>query len=693
MTYNLKLRIGLFLTLFGILIGLYVYRLIRLQVVLPEKSETKTVGTITYDTRVTAARGEILDRNGNVLISNRASYNLILINYALFNSPNPNESLRRLVNLCRAQDIEYADHLPVTLEKPYEYTTDQAGDTWNGYFRRFLRQNNWDSDVSAAQLVKLMRTRFHIPNDWTDAEVRGVLGLRYELDLRNYTSLATYTLLSDIEDTAQITELTELNIPGMQVQASTIREYNTAYAAHILGRTGPIFAEEWDDYKDKGYSMDARVGRDGMEKAFEEQLHGTDGILRTTVDREGNIISQKYVVEPKAGANVESTLDIKLQMTTEEVLKDYILNLRENGVNEAGYGKDAEGGACVVLDVRTGAVLACASYPTFNLATFSQDYNELAKDPYTPMLNRALGQNYPPGSTYKMCTSIAAINNGIISPLTTVEDKGIYEYYEDYQPACSLYTSSKMTHGVINCAQAIMVSCNYFFYEVGRLTGWRRMDETAKALGLGEPTGVELPETTGWRANPDTKKALYDDPGLQVFTDGDTISMAIGQSENRFSPMQLAVYTSALANRGVRYKATFLSRIISADYQDLIYQAKPTVLSRLTISDDAYETYTSGMRMVTSDRRGSAYKVFGNYEIPVCAKTGTAQHGGAGTDGSDNASFVCYAPADDPQIAIAIYVEKGGQGGALGNIARSIFDVYFATEYENDTVSQENTLN
>ena len=566
MTYNLRLRIGLFLTVFGLLIGLYTYRLIRLQVVDAPKNAGQTVGTFTYDTRVTAARGEILDRNGNVLISNRASYNLILINYALFNSPNPNESLRRLVNLCRELDVDYTDHLPITDSKPFEYTTDAAGDTWNGYFRRFLKENNWDSDVSAAQLIKLMRSRFRIPNDWSDEDVRGVLGLRYELDLRNYTALSTYTLLSDIEDTSQITELTELNIPGMQVQASTVREYNTTYAAHILGRTGAIFAEEWDDYKDKGYSMDAYVGKQGMELAFEEELHGTDGILRTTVDREGNIISQRYVVEPKAGSNVETTIDINLQMTAEEVLKDYILNLRANGVNEAGDGKDAEGGAVVVLDIKTGAVLACASYPTYDLANFSRDFKELSEAENAPMLNRALNQIYPPGSTYKMCTSIAAINNGIISPLTTIEDKGIYDYYEGYQPACSLWTSSKLTHGVINCAQALKVSCNYFFYEVGRLTGWRLMDETAKTLGLGEPTGVELDEVTGYRANPETKKKVYLDPSLQVFTDGDTISMAIGQSENRFTPMQMAVYTAALANHGVRYKATFLNRIISPDY-------------------------------------------------------------------------------------------------------------------------------
>lgn len=688
MRYNLKLRLGLFLTVFCLLIGAYAYRLIQLQVVSPRQSSSGT-GTYTYDTRVTAARGEILDRNGNVLVSNRASYNIIITGYALFNSESPNESLRQLVRLCRELEIDYTDHLPVTREKPYEYETVSYSDTWNNYFRSFLRQNDWDADVSAAQLIKLMRTRFRIPNDWTDEEVRGVLGLRYELDLRNYTSLPTYTLLSDV-DAVQLAELMELNTPGMQVQASTVREYDTSYAAHILGRTAAMSPEEWEVYKEKGYAMDAFVGKDGLEKAFEEELHGTDGVLRTTVDREGNIIAQYYAVEPKAGSNVETTIDINYQMIAEEALEDYILDLRENGVGTKHEGKDAEGGAVVMLDVKTGAVLASASYPTFNLATFSKDYNELVKDRYSPMFNRALMQAYPPGSIYKMSTSIAALNDGVISRYTTVEDKGIYDYYEDYQPACYLYTASHQTHGVINCAQALAVSCNYFFYDVGRLTGWERMDKTAKALGLGEATGVELAETKGWRANPDSKKALYSDPSFQVFTAGDTISMAIGQSENRFSPLQMAVYTAALANRGVRYKATFLNRIISADYQELLYETQPTVASRLEITDEAYEVYTRGMREAVTSANGTANKVFGNYPVAVCAKTGTAQHGVAG---SDHASFVCYAPADDPQIAIAVYVEKGAQGGSLGNIAKAIFDTYFATVAVNDTVAPENALN
>lgn len=687
MRYNVKLRLGLFLTVFGLLIGAYVYRLIQLQVVTERKSNS-AAGTYTYDTRVTAARGEILDRNGNVLVSNRASYNLTISGYALFNSSSPNESLRQLVQLGRELHIDFVDHLPVTRVKPYEYETANYSDAWNNHFREFLRQNKWDSDVSAAQLIKLMRTRFRIPNDWSDEDVRDVLGLRYELDLRNYCSLSTYTLLSDV-DAVQLAALMELNTPGMQVQASTVREYNTSYAAHILGRIAAMSPEEWEIYKEKDYAMDAFVGKDGLEKAFEEQLHGTDGVLRTTVDRAGNIIAQYYAVEPKAGANVETTLDLNYQTVAEETLKSYILNLRENGVGSKLEGKDAEGGAVVMLDVKTGAVLASASYPTFNLATFSKDYNELVQEEYSPLLNRALMQAYPPGSTYKMSTAIAALNSGIISQYTTVEDKGIYDYYDDYQPACYYYTSTGMTHGVIDCAQALEVSCNCFFYEVGRRIGWERMDKTAKALGLGEATGVELAETKGWRANPESKKALYKDPSFQVFTAGDTISMAIGQSDNRFSPMQLAVYTAALANRGVRYKATFLNRIISADYQKLLYESKPTVASRLEITDEAYQVYTSGMRLAVSASNGTAHSALGDYPVAVCAKTGTAQHG---SPGSDHASFVCFAPADDPQVAIAVYVEKGAQGGSLGNIARALLDVYFATSSQNDTIKPENVL-
>lgn len=689
MEYKTKVRLISLFLVFALLLGAYGYRLFDLQVIHARQGEI-TANTFTYYTRVTAARGEILDRNGNVLVGNRASYNLILNNYALFNSSDPNESLRQLVSLCRKLDVKYIDHLPITQSKPYEYITEEFSSTWNGYFRDFLSQYGWDADMSAAQIIKLMRTRFRIPDEWTEQEVRDVLGLRYELDLRYYAALDYYTLISDVSDEDR-SAIMELGIPGLTVETSTVREYRTKYAAHILGRIGLMNPEEYEVFKDQGYAMDAYVGKDGLEKAFETELHGTDGRRVTTVDEDGNIVSQYFSVQPEAGNNIELSVDIDLQMAVEEALEKLILDLRENGINAKGEGKDAQGGACVVMDVHTGEILACASYPTFDISTYSSDFEDLLEDPYAPLYNRALQAAYPPGSTFKMATTIAAIDSGTVGKYYPVEDKGIYTYYDDYQPKCLYYTNTngKYTHGVINVMQALAVSCNYYFYEVGRMTGWKNIDAVAKTLGLGEDTGCELSEETGYRANPETKEKLYGGTDLAVFTGGDTLAMAIGQSENRFTPLQLAVYTSALANRGTRYQATFLKRVISADYENLLQQQKPTVLDKLEISDDAYFAYTEGMRMAVTSGSGTAHGVFGSYDIAVCAKTGTAEHG---STGSDNASYVCYAPADDPQIAVVVYVERGAQGGNLGNVAKAVFDVYFSAESANDTVVAEGVV-
>lgn len=689
MSYKIKFRLISLLLVVVILFGLYCYRLFDLQV-LNAKEIDLSANTFTYYTRVTAARGEILDRNGNVLVGNRASYNLIINNYALFNSSDPNESLRQLVNLCQKLNVDYNDHLPITQSKPYEYITEEFSSTWNGYFRQFLSQYGWDSDISAAQVIKLMRSRFHIPDDWTEQEVRAVLGLRYELDLRYYAALDYYTLISDVSDEDR-SAIMELGVPGLTVETGTVREYRTQYAAHILGRIGLMNAEEYEVLKDEGYAMDAYVGKDGLEKAFESELHGTDGRRVTTVDEDGNIVSQYYSVAPEAGNNVELSIDIDLQMAAEEALEKVILDLRENGINAKGEGKDAQGGACVVMNVNTGEILACASYPTFNIETYSEDFNDLLEDAYAPLYNRALQAAYPPGSTFKMATTIAAIDSGTVGKYFPVEDRGIYTYYDDYQPKCLYYTNTggKYTHGVINVMEALAVSCNYYFYEVGRLTGWKYIDSVAKSLGLGEDTGCELAEEIGYRANPETKEKLYGGTDLAVFTGGDTIAMAIGQSENRFTPLQLAVYTSALANRGTRYQATFLKRVISADYESLVEEKVPTVLDKLEISDDAYFAYTTGMRMAVTEGNGTANKVFGDYNIAVCAKTGTAEHG---STGSDNASYVCYAPANNPELAVVVYVERGAQGGNLGNVAKAVFDVYFSTESRNDTVSAEGVV-
>ena len=681
--HKFSFRVGVLILLIAVMSGIFGVRLYDVQVTQASQVDHTPSGSHTYRTRVTAARGEILDRNGKVLIGNRASYNLTLIYAIVFSAENPNENLRKLTNLCNELGLEMTDHFPVTMEKPYTYTTDEYSSTWNSYFKTFLDERGWDSDISAPQLIRRLKDTYHLPADWTEEEARRVISIRYELDLRRWTSLPTYVLLNDV-DSVSLAAITELNIPGVNVETSTVRQYNTTYAAHILGRIGLMNAEEYEIYKEKDYAMDAYVGKEGLEKAFEDDLHGTDGLRVTTISADGTVLEEYYKTVPQAGKNIELTIDIDLQKVSEDALKAHILSLREDD-------GDAEGGAVVVQQVKTGQILACASYPTFDPATYSQKYNELLETDFAPLYNRALQAAYPPGSTYKMVTTIASIDSGTIGRWVEIEDKGIYRRFEDvgYTPRCMLYTTAGATHGYVNAMEALAVSCNYYFYEVGYQTGITKIDEVAKALGLGEATGVELDESVGRRANAETKKLLYS-KGYDGWYDADTVAAAIGQSENRFTPMQLACYTSALANHGTRYKATFLQRVLSSDYSELLYESTPVVASQLNISDEAYAAYTEGMRLSVTWANGTSHYYLGDYDVAVCAKTGTAEHGG---NGSDNAAYVLYAPADDPQIAIAVYVEKGTPGSRLAKVARAILDAYFSTSSNVDTVPAENIAN
>ncbi len=681
-------RLTALLTVVAIILGIYVFRLQNVQIAQAKAAKNVRTDTYTYYTRVTAARGELLDCKGKVLIGNRASFNVVLINPVLFSAEKPNELLRRLTNLCDELGLELNDHFPVSQTKPYTYTTDDYPSKWKDYFKKFLAAREWDSDISAPQLVLRMRERYNIPDDWTEEEARRVISVRYELDLRYCTNLPTYVLIEDIDSTS-LAELTELNIPGMNVETSTVREYHTTLAAHILGYVGKMDKDQYEKYKDKGYAMDAQVGQSGLELAFEEQLHGTDGMRETTIDSKGNVIEEHYVQEPVAGNNVELTLDLDLQQVAEKALEDKILQLRETG-SSSGTGKDAEGGAIVAMDVKTGRVLACASYPTYDINSYFKDYNELKEQEDAPLFNRVLQATYPPGSTYKLVTMIAAVDNNIIDRNYLIEDEGVYMRFADqaYFPRCMLYTSVGATHGTLNPMQAIAKSCNYYFYEIGYLTGIDKIDEVGKAMGLGEETGIELPEKTGARANPETKARIYE--GSKGYWYGtDTVQAAIGQSENRYTPLQLCVYCSTLANRGTRYKATLLSRVMSSDYEQLLYKNEPEILGQLEISDEAYYIYTTGMHMTTLSG-GTASGAYRGYSIDVCAKTGTAEHGSLG---SDHGAFMVYAPMDDPQIAVYMYVEKAGGGGFLGDATRSVLDAYFAQKDVVDTVRSENTLN
>ena len=733
------------LLIFSLVLSLFAIRLFDLQII-ETKGNTDNTATYTTLTTVRAARGDILDRNGKVLVGNRASYNLVFNHYVIKSADNTNEYLYRLYKKCLELGVTYNDHFPLTTSYPFEYTLDDYNTSWQGYFQSFMRDRELDSDMSAPLLLEKLRDRYSIPATWTAEEARAVIGMRYEFDLRGAVpTLSTYTFMEDVADDV-LSAILELNTPGLMVESSTVREYHTTYAAHILGYVGGMDSDDWAIYKDQGYSMDAYIGQTGFEEAFEEYLHGIDGTRVDVVSKDGTIISQYYAnkydddhnligkKEPQAGNNVETTIDLDLQIVAEDALAELMQNITDPTVNisSAGDGLDAEGAAVIVMNVKTGEILACASYPTYNLATMNEDWDEIEADPFKPFFNRAFGAYYAPGSTYKMCTLISAMENVYVQgekagqPILKygeiIRDNGYLDEEDlgNFHPTCLVYSSNPgVTHGDLDGSQALMVSCNYFFYQLGYRMKWEYMDETAKNLGLGEPTGIELTEKTGWRSNPTSKEAQYTGTN-QRYTAGDRILSAIGQAENRFTPLQLCVYASTLANKGTRMKATFLNRVVSADYRQLIYQNEPSIVSQMEISDQTYETYMSGMRkVVMADSTynvafGTASKYFGGpqdlygedtsvwpiqdgvwplkNEVVVYAKTGTAEHS---SGGSDHGAFICFARrAEDtePEIAIAIYGEKVAHGAWLAPIAEDILEAYFEMEDSSDVFTYENKI-
>ena len=697
-----RLRVTVLLAVFCLLLGFFALRLYDLQIV-QTGGDTDNVKKFYTVTRVKAARGDILDRNGNVLVTNRATYDMVFNHFVILSNGNTNTHLLNLVKLCRELGITYNEHFPITMEAPFQYTLNDVGTAGQNHFQAYLPvvAGGLDSDISASVLIRTLRDYYDIPADWSEKDARAVIGLRYELRLRQgITNLPNYIFLEDVNNET-LAAVLELGVPGLNTEESIARVYNTEYGAHILGYIGSITSKQWNEiYKEKeGYEMDALVGQSGLEEAFEEYLHGIDGYRVDVVTADGTLIEQYYqrddetgeAQKPISGKNVELTIDLDLQTTAEEQLDALITELRQTvdanpDDDEIPDGADAEGGSVVVLDVKTGQVLACASYPTYNLSTFRENYNDLVQQPYAPMFNRALMATYAPGSTFKMNMVVAGINSGAVSSSTKVKDKGVYTK-SGFTANCLSWTMYGTTHGDVDAAHALCVSCNYYFYDMSQKVNWDVVDSTAKHLGLGEASGVELFERTGYRANADTKKLLHTAEGESGWYPADRIMASIGQSDNQFTPMQLCVYTATLANRGTRYKATFLNRVVSSDYTKLEYVNEPVVVSKFNISDDAYYAYTQGMRDVALT--GTARTILANYPIAVAAKTGTAE---TDSGGSDNGAFVCYAPFDDPEIAIVVYGEKAGHGRTMGQIAKALLDTYFEDQLVGNQPSGENQI-
>lgn len=703
-------------------------------------------------------RGDILDRNGRILVSNQTVYQVTL-NTGLMGDAR-NDTILSLIEICRSSGVEWADSLPISTQEPFVFTTDTpyytVATAEDGTKTRYLTKlgqlavnMKWIEDPtrrpepeenepeapeepgflerlqqmffgvqeppepeeeqpkvqaelpSAYQLLGLICRSFELAGEgavdekqalltgetvptlnigqMAPVDARAVAGVLYELYLRikEISYWPPYIFAEDV-DIDFISCVKEHSLNGVMIEPITTRAYHTEYAAHILGRVSPMYDTDWEYYKtldedgdgEPDYNQNDTIGRDGVEAAFESELRGTAGIRTIERNTNGKIVSQEWIKEPEPGNNVVLTLDIDLQKKVEDVLNTTIPALEST---------DTQGAACVILDVNNSDVLACASYPTFNLATYSQDYKENAENPLTPFINRALQGLYPPGSTFKMVTAIGGLEEGIITPSTTIYDSGRYTYYRDYQPRCWIFWQYGSIHGLQNVSQAITNSCNYFFFDVGRQLGIERLGDYAARFGLGQKTGIELPEKAGVMAGPEFTESLGG-----VWYNGNTLSASIGQESSQFTPIQLANYIAALVNGGVRNATHLLKEVKSSDYSQILKTYEPRVLSTIEIKDKNLEAVKAGMLEVTEK---SYY--YRDLDIKVGAKTGTAQ---VSSTENSNAVYVCFAPYEDPEIALAMVVERGGGGGDLTTMVVDILSYYFSAEENREVVPEENTL-
>ncbi len=646
--------------------------------------EPLAIETSTYSTTISAIRGEILDRNGIPLISNEQVYS-IRFNRSIWDGLRQNEVILSLINLLKSKGVPHNDSLPIS-NAPYAYTisygsTLSARKNFDGY----LEKNGWSPEDKAANVVAAMCEKYQIDEKYADTDKRLILGVRYEMELGDFSALSPYTFATDVGiELISIIKEEKNRFPGVEIVPESVRVFKTDYDAHILGRVGKIYREEYETLASQGYSMNAIVGKDGAEKAFEPYLRGTDGSRRTRIDAYYNTVEVLSEKAASAGNNVILTIDQSIQEATENALKNRIEEIKLlSETDPETYPEDIGGGAAVMMKVDTGEVLSMASYPTYKLATFSSDYASLLEDPLTPMVNRVIGGAYPIGSVFKMVTAVAGLEEGVITPSTIITDEGRYTKYRTFQPMCWIYRQYHQTHGDVNVSMALRDSCNYFFYEVSDQLGIDTLDKWAQEFGLGIRTGIELAgEISGQRANAESKARVEKTP----WGPGDTLTASIGQSYSLFTPIQVCAYLSAVCNGGRYYRPHILKDVASYDYASVLVSVQPELVNTIPMSRSTYDAVMEGM--LDAAENGTAAKVFENYPLRVGGKTGSSQV----SSGTSNGVFAAFAPFDNPEVAVFVIVEHGGSGSNIGIIAREMFDAYFKISKNITPAGAQNSL-
>ena len=665
-------RMLLLIAVACIIMGLYTFRLIFLQLVNGDSFKAKATNTTDYKFTVTAARGNIVDSTGKRIATTSTGYNVVL-NKLQMGDQDLDTMLQQIVELLRQNDEKWLDTLLISEpDAAGNYTfTDSADSTSDQKTLADMKETlGLQQYATANDVMEMLVEKNHLESfslPWQ----RVLAGIHYEMDRQAFSNVNNFVMA---ENVSQVTVATikehSLTLPGVEIVETSTRSYEQGdILPAVLGRVGKITAEKWKvtdengqvtyPLKEKGYNMNDVIGISGLESVYEDELRGKDGVETITRNSDGVIVDTKITTVPEPGHTVQLTINSDFQRAVDKALADNIDMI--NRVYNTGDMK-AAAGAAVVLDVKDGSVLAAANYPSFDQNLYATNYSEYSADPSLPLFNRALQGLYTPGSTFKPAVAVAALDSGLINQYSTVNCTGVYTYYKDYHPRCTRHGPS----GNIDVVTAIKWSCNIFFYDVGRRLTSDVYDAYAYKLGLGQRTGVEVNEAVG-RLTKKTDKN---------YTSSLDIQAAIGQGNTVVSPIQLATYAATLANNGVRYRTHFVKAILDTNTGEVLSETQPEVMDVIEGNGNTFELVRQGMTLVPSTISGK----ISSYPIAIACKTGTPQRSETYASGKHylTAMMIADLPADDPEIAIGITVEYGGYGARTGDLVVDIANAYFA---------------
>ncbi len=680
-------RMMLLIAAAAVIIGLYGFRLIFLQLVNGDSFTAQATNTTDYKFTVTAARGDIVDSKGERIASSTTGYNVVL-NKLLMGDEDLDTMLQKIVGLLGENGESWNDSLLIGQPDAagrYEFTaaSDNAAEQ---KALAAMKDNLGLQQYATADDVMEKLVEDYDLADFSLYWQRVLSGIHYEMQLQAFSNVNNFIMAENVsEATVATIKENSLSLPGVEIVETSTRSYEQGTVLpHVLGRVGKITAEKWKvtdengqvtyPLKEKGYNMNDIIGISGLESAYEDELRGKDGVETITRNSDGVIVNTALTTVPEPGHTVQLTIDSEFQKAVDQALAKNVEWIK----NTYADSKQANAGAVVVIDVKTGGVLAASNYPSFDQNLYAAQYSEYSADENMPLFNRALQGLYTPGSTYKPSVAVAGLDTGLLNRNSTVNCTRVYTYYKDYRPRCAQHGHG---NGPIDVINAIKWSCNIFFYDVGRRLTSDVYDAYAYKLGLGQRTGVEVSEALGHLTTKNDSN----------YTESLDIQAAIGQGNTAVTPIQLATYAATLANRGTRYRTHFVKAILDSNTGKTLQETQPEVMDVVEDKGETFDLVREGMKGVAQ-----TIPALAGYPYTIACKTGSPQRSEGYYVGSTykhytNAAMIAYGPAEDPEIAIGVVVEYGGAGARTGQLVADIFNAYYAmkdgTLTVDDTVS------